>query len=508
MIAPTTDRRAWWRLHRSTCLGTCLLAISATIVFLPGWQSHEYNRLIPNTQRLNALQSARGLTAASEPICWLHGWPWVALERWQIEEPSDLYENAQWRSWQAWKITGFSSQWHLQALFGNALVALAATIFVAAFLEVRRRRLRSLLQFTFFDLLIATAVAALAVNQWRTTVQSGERLQTMIESHFSARSDPLPPSLLDRLAYDPLRKFYCLQHVVVRDFHPEAISDLSRLARTEKLVFAGRNRAFQDEHLAVLAKLSRLESLSLDSTSATGVGFRHFVHCPQLRSISLIGSPTASQGIDEIVLLESLEELLLDSAKASDQHLAKIGQLTKLRRLDLSRTYASEQTFAAISTLPALTNLSADGVLLSDSCLEHIGKIRTLEELNLCNSQGVTAAGLRHLAQLPNLKRLELFAAKITDTEVEVFNEFPALKFVDLRWNAITDQSSDLLMRLASKYTIRLELNELSKPQLAAIEQIGKIAAARPSAPNAQFPSANLDADLPFPEATSEPTEQ
>jgi hypothetical protein len=88
-----------------------------------------------------------------------------------------------------------------------------------------------------------------------------------------------------------------------------------------------------------------------------------------------------------------------------------------------------------------LPGLRAHGQM-TDALLERFTRIESITMLDLDGSRALTDEGLRYLARLPRLRRLNLAGCAITDRGLEVLRHLRALESVALCWTSIADQGA------------------------------------------------------------------
>jgi len=82
--------------------------------------------------------------------------------------------------------------------------------------------------------------------------------------------------------------------------------------------------------------------------------------------------------------------------------------------------------------------LEANGQM-TDEVLERVSRISHLEALSLGGSKALTDGGIRHLARLPRLRRLDLSGTGVTDDGLGVLRDLPALEALSLVMTGVTD---------------------------------------------------------------------
>ena len=82
--------------------------------------------------------------------------------------------------------------------------------------------------------------------------------------------------------------------------------------------------------------------------------------------------------------------------------------------------------------------LDAHGCM-TDDILEQVSRIEHVTELKLGNSKALTDVGIRRLARLPHLRRLDLSSTAITDAGLNVLRDLPNLESLSLAMTQVTD---------------------------------------------------------------------
>jgi Leucine-rich repeat (LRR) protein len=94
---------------------------------------------------------------------------------------------------------------------------------------------------------------------------------------------------------------------------------------------------------------------------------------------------------------------------------------------------------------------------MTDEILADIAKVDGIVGLRLNGSRGVTDEGLRHLAGMMTLKRLDISGTAITDRGLEVLRHLPALEILSLAGTAISDAGARELAHCHA--LVRLDLS-------------------------------------------------
>ena len=99
----------------------------------------------------------------------------------------------------------------------------------------------------------------------------------------------------------------------------------------------------------------------------------------------------------------------------------EVAGLTTLKWLNLAGTYGDDDSIEALSALE-LEILDLSGTKVSDSNLVAIAQISSLRVLKL-NCTKCSVAGLQSLVALPHLEWLEVYAANVTEEDLQAFQE-------------------------------------------------------------------------------------
>jgi len=209
-----------------------------------------------------------------------------------------------------------------------------------------------------------------------------------------------------------------------------------------------------------VARLSRLEFLSLANTGVTDEGLASLRDLTGLKALRLQGTKVRGSGLAHLEHMVELEELMLPNAPISDAEIAHLAGLTKLKRLrfsgrgltnaglvhlaamrqmeDLRLRQTAITTLEPIRAMTQLKFLDLNGSTIDDGGLKPVAGFTNLEQLWLCDT-AVSDAGIAHLVGLPNLKRLELVGTDVTDIGLSLLCNLPQLSYLNLHDTKVTD---------------------------------------------------------------------
>jgi hypothetical protein len=175
----------------------------------------------------------------------------------------------------------------------------------------------------------------------------------------------------------------------------------------------------QRDSIELLSQLQgnrRLEAMYFNMP-ATDQAMERVSHFKGLRWLYVFdGSDVSDLGIAQVARLSKLECLSLPSPKLTDESLQLVSGLPRLRCLNLQGGQFTDDGLQQIRTMTQVRELwiGCGQNKLTDSGLVHLSDLSNLEILDLQHSQ-VTDNGLRHLQHLSNLKELWLNNTPVRD---------------------------------------------------------------------------------------------
>lgn len=99
--------------------------------------------------------------------------------------------------------------------------------------------------------------------------------------------------------------------------------------------------------------------------------------------------------------------------------------------------------------------LHAEGQM-NDAILQRISELDHVTALDLSGSKELTDSGLRHLAQLPRLRHLDVSGTGITDAGLNVLQQLTKLRFINVSRTAVTDAGAAHLSHCESLEWVNL----------------------------------------------------
>jgi hypothetical protein len=265
------------------------------------------------------------------------------------------------------------------------------------------------------------------------------------------------------------------------------LSDLSHLEHVEVLRLGG-SRGVTDAGLRHLRRLSRLRHLDLSLTGITDEGLEVLRALPELQTVSLAWTRVTDDGIAHLSGSPRLQNVNLQGTSTGDGALRVLAGKPRLARL-LTGNAVTDAGLALLSELPifktwqggepemGLTSYDAGPNYLllrgtfTDRGMKLLQRLSGLFALNLDASElGITAAGLAHLVDLPNLGWL---ACDATDEAMPYIARMPQLRFLGCQDTVAGDDGFTELSRSQSiEYIWGRRCHNLRSRGFAALAQM------------------------------------
>ncbi|MDP7009756.1 MAG: hypothetical protein QF685_00105 [Verrucomicrobiota bacterium] len=115
----------------------------------------------------------------------------------------------------------------------------------------------------------------------------------------------------------------------------------------------------------------------------------------------------------------------------------------KIEQLLLMNAPLTDLGADRISKLTDLTALNLVDTQISDEGLKHIGNLPNLRKLELGRNKNITDAGVQHLMGLKKLEKLNVSYTRVGDKGLMKLGELPSLNYLDLRRSRVTPAGRD-----------------------------------------------------------------
>jgi hypothetical protein len=185
----------------------------------------------------------------------------------------------------------------------------------------------------------------------------------------------------------------------------EAMRHIAAAPRLRKLRAQGS--AATDDGFIALSRSQTLQTFwGRECPNLTGRGFVALSAMPALRALGVSCANVDDRSLSSLPRFPALRDLT--SIGIKDEGFRHVGQCARLERL--SCMYCRDTTDAATDAIGGLqlTSYYAGLTQITDRSLEMLGRMQSLESIELYETRGITDAGLPHLARLPKLREIHL----------------------------------------------------------------------------------------------------
>lgn len=261
---------------------------------------------------------------------------------------------------------------------------------------------------------------------------------------------------------------------VLEHFQTISEDDLAALRELTDVTDIALEGGFSERGIAHLRGLEHIEFVYLHwSTEISDGVLVTLATLPNLRELHLQNSDhrrITQRGIDALAKLTKLERLSLQGLPITDADMRHIAAMPNLRVLRLSSRNLTKAGVEHLQGLKNLRVLALDGCPIGDKGLEAIAPMHKLERLSL-GRVGIKGDGLSHLSGLLNLNWLCLPGNEIEDGDIEALKPLGKLKQLDLAGNPITDESVAALAAFRRLEFIRFERTKITDEGIARFEK-------------------------------------
>ena len=157
-----------------------------------------------------------------------------------------------------------------------------------------------------------------------------------------------------------------------------------------------------------------------------------------------------------------------------EEELVHIKHLTGLLGINLQNTWISDVGMAHLSGFANLSELKIDATYITNDGLAHLSSLGNLKKLSLKDINGVSDAGLKHLAELTSLEAL-ILPYTISGNGLAYLENLTKLKELELQNANITDTGLVHLKKLSSLETLDLSGTRISHEGLIHLIPLTKL---------------------------------
>ncbi len=240
-----------------------------------------------------------------------------------------------------------------------------------------------------------------------------------------------------------------LTHLPVRELYFRDVGYFdSRGKRSYDLTAVGSMTALEvldlpgshltDENMTAIGRLKKLRRLDLESLHVSDTAMAHLGGLHELEVLNLNGSGISNNGLRVLGSLQKLHTLRLESVGMSGESATQhIGRLVNLRYLDIRQNHKlTDEALAPLAKLHQLEVLKLGSLSahywVTDATMDHIAHLTQLRKLSLFGLLNITDTGIKRLGGLKQLEWLDIGYTKVTVAGLSVLEELPRLRTLRL----------------------------------------------------------------------------
>ena len=286
---------------------------------------------------------------------------------------------------------------------------------------------------------------------------------------------------VERLAAIKTLKKLDLSLTYVSDAGVEALANLGQLEELD--LFAAE--FITDAAVAFLRGNTNLRVLNLRGTNVTDTSLEYIARLTSLRSLDISFTQISNVGMEHLAALSQLEDLNLGATKISGVGLHVLKYLPNLKKLSF---YGIQRRNAGMCWAPVMTDIELDtigllegleelnigsGVALGAPKPAELGPASGEAECRIAGGTRVTDVGVAKLANLKNLRHLDVSGSAVTPAGLKTLAGLPKLQRLSL-WNVkgVNDAAASGLESLKTVASLDLSNTGVTDETLRALAKL------------------------------------
>jgi RNA polymerase sigma factor (sigma-70 family) len=237
-----------------------------------------------------------------------------------------------------------------------------------------------------------------------------------------------------------------------------------------------------------------LTELGFNEAMASDAGLNQVAQFKNLTSLDITNTKVTAAGLKELATLKKLEGLYLSPAQLTDDNLRVLRELSLLHTLsqasaaygkpsprldedvtsiDLTQAPVTDAGLKELAGLTHLVKLNLQQTKVTGVGLKGLVSLKELDELNL--NYEVTDAGLKEIAGLKNLTVLGVNGKQVTDEGVRHLAAMKQLTNLYVGGTQMTDVGLKELTALGNLRTLWLESNQVTDAGMEEVARLGRL---------------------------------
>jgi hypothetical protein len=207
---------------------------------------------------------------------------------------------------------------------------------------------------------------------------------------------------------------------------------------------------------AHLARLPNLQSLGCDGALSSDEAMRHIAAMPRLRRLRAQESVATEDGFVALSRSKTLQFFWgRECPNFASRSFVAFSKMPELRGFGVGCQKVDDDALATLPQFPALREITPIG--FRDDGFRHVGRCQRIERLTCMYCRDTGDAATEHIVNLP-LKYYYAGLTKITDRSLEILGRIPTLEQVDLyEVKGVTDAGIRHLAALPRLRVVNLE---------------------------------------------------
>ncbi|HWC96760.1 MAG TPA: hypothetical protein VG456_08425 [Candidatus Sulfopaludibacter sp.] len=228
-----------------------------------------------------------------------------------------------------------------------------------------------------------------------------------------------------------LKNFPALANLLIDGpFTDDGLAELAGMDALTDLDLFWNVTGITAQGFAHLRKLPNLESLGCDGNLADDAALRYIGEMPSLRKLRAQEAAATDTGFEALAASRTLEGFWGgECPNFGSRAFLAFSQIATLRRLGVSLHNVDAAALSALPRFPSLRELTPIG--LKDDDFRYVGECRLLERLTCMYCRETTDLATEHIAGLP-LKYYYAGLTQITDRSLEILGRISSLEQVEL----------------------------------------------------------------------------
>lgn len=218
------------------------------------------------------------------------------------------------------------------------------------------------------------------------------------------------------------------------------------------------------EHLSDLEAVKAPKLLSIDLRNVDNLNDKLIAPLQKLKNLEQVlidNTDVGNEGLSYLAGLTKMQDLSMPSTLVTGAGLVHIAPMTALKRLSIGHLKLDDASLTNLIHLSQVCSLKIDSSGISDAGLKSIGKMQSLNELNISRNKRITDHGMSYLTTLRHLKSLVVFDTSVTTKSLPYFQQMPALNKLTVGSEGFDEKSLDLLKKGLPKCTVSVDRSRI-----------------------------------------------